>query len=290
MRILVRYNACFLDAYPSLLEEANVTDDATNTKYIIILGSVIAGVVCIVLAAVLVRRRFQRASESDKSLYVDTQRGSMAFMESTRQSSVPVLQSNSRVYGKSHLLPPPTNSTPMQRSQSRRDQSSQEPMYRLSSIHHAPPDSFNQPTNMTRISEAENSDGSSATTTSDVPGGFATDVRGTDDLCRFTQASDQYSEGTYDDDYGNGSRFPSDMSHETDWSIGSKGAENPGPTLAATEWGAPPPSQDHRTTDDLLYSGRSLISIDDSSVRGSSDAWLDSSRFNAIVSSDVHTF
>ncbi|KAF0751276.1 hypothetical protein AaE_006442, partial [Aphanomyces astaci] len=162
MRILVRYNACFLDAYPSFLEEAHVTDDATNTKYIIILGSVIAGVVCIVLAAVLVRRRFQRASESDKSLYVDTQRGSMAFMESTRQSSVPVLQSNSRVYGKSHLLPPPTNSTPMQRSQSRRDQSSQEPMYRLSSIHHVP-DSFNQSTNMTRISEAENSDGSSAT-------------------------------------------------------------------------------------------------------------------------------
>ncbi|RHY30868.1 hypothetical protein DYB32_003963 [Aphanomyces invadans] len=282
------------------VEASSAADDATNSNLTIILGSVLAGMVCVVVAAVIVRRRLRSVSGDEKMLHgANTAGGSMVFMDSTRPSSVPVLQSNNRVYEMPNLLalpaPAPTKKPPstVPRTTSRRDEPRTEEassLYRLSSMHHIPiVDCIDALGNMTRISEAENSDGSSAATTFDnhaADNGFAIDVRGTDDLCRFTRASEHYSESTYDGEFGDHVGFPSDVSRETGWSIGSENVAAP-----SGEWGgAAAPSHDVRNTDDLLQTTRSMVSIDDSSVRGSSDVWLDTNRFNAMVSTDVHIF
>ncbi|KAF0683381.1 Aste57867_24593 [Aphanomyces stellatus] len=276
-------------ANPTARQDASKTDDSSSSSSLTIaLASVLAGVVCVIGAVVLVRRRMERESEV-KTMHGAT--SSIVLMDSGRMSSVPVLQSNNRVYSKPTMLAIPGATAPMSRALSLRDPLEPTPYQSRESRHSSMAESFDlgHPATMSmpRISEAENSDASTQ--------GFTVDVRETEDMCRFTDAdsiqgdgyapSEGYSEeGTYEGTFSE--RFPSDVSRETGWSIGEEI-----PSAPATAWDEASANQ-VRSTDDLLRSTRSMVSIDDSSERGSSvvGSWMDTNRFNAMVSTDVHIF
>ncbi|CAK4632393.1 unnamed protein product [Aphanomyces euteiches] len=243
----------------------------------IALASTAVGVVALVMAVVLVRRRMQQM-EDDDAKHVERIDDSMVFMQSTRPSSVPILQSQPRKANNSRTVP--TGRTLSVRDPLEPSYPAAVPMVQTTHVPEVGGKSFRG--SLPRISEAANSNSDASSNDSHI-----VDMRATEDLCRFTENTTREpsfsGESYHEDDEGFDSRYLSDMTRETGgWSIDEGSEMSHGEVATA--------ANAVRSTEDLLQSTRSMISIDDASARGSTEVWLDSSRFNAMVSTDVHIF
>ncbi|CAK4707035.1 hypothetical protein AeMF1_012817 [Aphanomyces euteiches] len=243
----------------------------------IALASTAVGVVALVMAVVLVRRRMQQM-EDDDAKHVERIDDSMVFMQSTRPSSVPILQSQPRKANNSRTVP--TGRTLSVRDPLEPSYPAAVPMVQTTHVPEVGGKSFRG--SLPRISEAANSNSDASSNDSHI-----VDMRATEDLCRFTENTTREpsfsGESYHEDDEGFDCRYLSDMTRETGgWSIDEGSEMSHGEVATA--------ANAVRSTEDLLQSTRSMISIDDASARGSTEVWLDSSRFNAMVSTDVHIF